>query len=427
MTALRKTVQQAVFFALFIAAAAAATPPPFHSQQAQLWCWAAASQMVLEPLSPGTDFSQALQAEKAIKICEKAPRDTCGNSSPIYLDCDRPGFPSFDLFNYKAEEDHTPLPWQQLKGELDACRPMVFGWCLPHQCGDTLDDSSGHWMVAAAADVCPRPGAAAVPIVRVFNPAPCCNGKALWIPYSLFASGGATMDFWKAYYRVRPDGMPAPTAPGAACRLSDQAASPDANFEIAGDPNVLVLDVLKSCFGAPNRWKSSSLLRPPLDKDDVEGQPVIAASIQRHLISVAAMPGLHGNRAQWQANLDSLSSPALWVFPIRIGGQPVASVVLEEWRPHQYRLHSIEDSESARRLLARLGAAAGGSHPAPDEFVLIETGLPFSYAAAGGGVAVVAADIDCSKPKAGPPDVLIKDVNSFFNLLQPLAAPFAPP
>jgi hypothetical protein len=58
---------------------------------------------------------------------------------------------------------------------------------------------------------------------------------------------------------------------------------------------------------------------------------------------------------------------------------------------------------------------------------LIETGLPFSYVAAGGGVAVVAADIDCSKPKAGPPDVLIKDVNSFFNLLQPLAAPFAPP
>jgi hypothetical protein len=419
----------ASLFAMFMAGVAVTAQPampPFHSQQASTWCWAAASQMVLEPLNPGADFSQPLQAEKAIAQCVAAPRYTCGDTTPFFGKCDRPGFPSFELFSHTADTAPSPLPWNQLKSELDACRPLVFGWCLPHHCGSTLADSSGHWMVAAAADVCTRPGGAAVPMVRVFNPAPCCNGKALWIPYSLFASGGLVMDFWMNYYRVRPTGAPPPVAPSTACRLTEQPASPDANFETDDDPASMVLEVIRNCLGTPDRWRNSLLLRPPFSLDKVEGEPVITTPVRRHLLPLAAMPGLQGSRTQWKANLDSLSVPPLWVFPVRIGGQPVANVVLEEWPPHRYRLQTIEDSESARRLLARLEAAGEAGSSAPDEFVLLETGLPFLYAESGGPV-VVTSEATCRKPQPGQPDILVMDLASFFDLLQPVAAPFAPP
>jgi hypothetical protein len=163
-----------------------------------------------------------------------------------------------------------------------------------------------------------------------------------------------------------------------------------------------------------------------LKSDDIAGQPVVAAPIRRHLVPLAALPGLRGNRAQWRDSLNSMSAPPLWVFPVRIGSQPVASVVLEEWQPNRYRLAAIEDSESARRLLARQEKAAGTGSPTPVEFILLEIGLPFLYTANGSAV-VVTSEATCRKPQPGQPDVLKMELSSFFDLLQPLAAPFAPP
>lgn len=234
------------------------------------------------------------------------------------------------------------------------------------------------------------------------------------------------MDFWMNYFRVRPIGAPAPTAPSAACRLTEQPASPDANFETGDDPKALVREVLRSCLGTPDRWRSSLLLRLPFNLDKFEGQPVIAASVRRYLVPLAAMPGLQGNRTQWKDSLNSLSAPPLWVFPVRIGDQPVANVVLEEWQPHRYRLQTIEDSESARRLLARLEAAGVAGSSTPAEFILLEIGLPFSRTESGGAVAVT-SEATCRKPQPGKAEILVMDLASFFDLLQPLAAPFAPP
>src|SRR5688572_18076799 len=115
-----------------VAQAQAAAPklPELKPQQASTWCWAAASQMVLEIAPPGGPFfAQALQARNALKSCGHEVSNTCGENYPTYAGCNRPGFPAFELFGRTAETQPSPLCWPRLQEELDAGRPVLFGWC----------------------------------------------------------------------------------------------------------------------------------------------------------------------------------------------------------------------------------------------------------------------------------------------------------
>lgn len=390
-----------------------ATEPPFRPQQGPLWCWAASSQMILEQLDSHGDFSQASQAEKALADCGQgqAPTNACGNAFPYYGNCGKGGFPSFRYFDYKAVKSCEPLKWPVLKAELDACRPFVFGWCIPGKCGDTPVDSSGHWMVAAAASVCRRVDGSTVPIIKVFNPAPCCRGQVLWIPYSLYQDGPSTLGFWQNHYRVHQANASVPTETGSGCRLTtDEVPQPEATFEQEGDGAGLVEKVLAACLPTIASWQSSGLLRMPVDPAAFDGKAVPMAPVRREIRSFTALEAAGFLHAPAVPAL-----PAMWVYPVRVGNQVVGNVVLEEREQNKLRLVAIEDSESARTLLARLDKAGAAGNPL--EIIVMETGVPFLLA--GGNAVATAVDIDCRKPSSEQQPILKMPYSDFRKMIQP--------
>ncbi len=405
MARARKALLLIGSFAGFAAAGGAAQPPEFKFQQASFWCWAAVSQMVESSVDPAGDYAQSTQAEKVIEGCTTAPDNTCKGANPLFGDCNSPGVPTFGYFSFHAETAPSPLPWDQLKSELDSCRPVTFGWCVPPgglQDVPCPDETDGHWLLAVAANVCKRQNGPPVPMVNVFNPAPCCAGQKLWIPYTVYGDGVGQLAFWRNYFQVRRDLKLA--APNTECRLSDTAVTPTANFEGA-DGEQLAIDVVKSCWPGATAWLQSSLIRTEVPPASLDGGPKAAPAVRRVVIDVA-------NAATTSAaELRKLAQtfPVIWAYPIHINGQWVATVVLEQSAPQSYRLIAVEDSLSALRLDAKRMEAAKAKAVAVDSMVeVFVVGTGTRFVLAGNDGVVVDAEIDCDSASSTKGDISIR-------------------
>ena len=391
---------------LIIAAIGRAQQPstneqPFTPQQGSSWCWAAAAQYVMDKADPGGDYSQRVQAETIVKGCDYAPRNTCKNVSPVFAGCNRPGLPTqtLDDLDFIYEEAPRALSWEVLQHELDAKRPVLFGWCVDKHCDLDLKTSMGHWMVAEKATSCDS----TIRMVKVYNPAPCCIGQVLWIPYETYAQGAVGLKFWHNFYQVQPAGsapLPTPTV----------TPTPAPTFDTGADAKTQAIAISKKCFPMVTDWKNSGLVRetnPTWVTEAKDGTPFV-----RRYLPLAELGKLVN-----KAELEKI--PPVRVVNLKADrNHPLASVVLTEPSPHA--LIAIEDSEAARRQAARDAAAMPYGNP--QNLVILETGLHFTLVDDRDGsqkVIVIASERDCRK--AEPANVNLKpDIQEVHDFIEDL-------
>lgn len=367
----------------------AQNPPPRLSQQGSSWCWAGVTEMVMRGLDPSpNDYSQALQAESVVNGCLYAPRNTCKNVSPVYAGCNRPGFPTFGVFDHVAETTPSPLTWTELAGELDAGRPVVFGWCIDKHCGTTPQTSLGHWMVAVEAA-----SSDDVPWVRVYNPAPCCLGQVLWIPYTTFAEGITGLRFWQNYYDARPRGTPP----------HGLAHNPVEGRNLTPIPEVDDVDKLKPgadagrLLTAVRACRSNTGARSGPFRDagvPPEAQATVSYVVLRHYVPLVAL-GTMTSTARFEEA--AVEFHRIAVVAVEFASRAFANLVFEETGDKSqsttsWRLIAVEDAESARRQIDRAKMSGSG-----EEFVIVETGL--HLAIKDGNAIVIASERDCREPK----------------------------
>ena len=90
-------------------------------QETRMWCWAASAEMIMEFLgSPG--ISQCSQAQQYLNV-------TACCVSPTPEACINGGWPQFEYYGFNASNtEDEALSWEQLTREIDANRPVAFGW-----------------------------------------------------------------------------------------------------------------------------------------------------------------------------------------------------------------------------------------------------------------------------------------------------------
>ncbi len=367
----------------------------------------------MEKVDASHKFPQADQAERAVLGCTSAPRadETCTDVNVVFAGCNRPGFPSFDLYEFTYESKPTPLTWELLTAETKtAGRPVLFGWCVEGRCGDTPRTSMGHWMVATDTFVCDVKDAddkiVSVRMVRAHNPAPCCFGQVLNMSYGVYANGGAGLKFWRNYYGVTPKGsvsVPIQT-PEMAPAKEIFPPSKEADTE----KNVAMNTARQCLFNEKNEWKAPDLLREAV-APPTEPAKVAAAAIDpipRRYIPLSTLGAL--TTKEGQEALRQRLPPPLTVVALKNKDDDkvaYASVVLEA-RDKRFQVLAFEDYEAARRLILRAQEAKRyGEDPISQkyvEYVVLETGLHFILAAdndrKGGQDAIaILSEIDCRK------------------------------
>jgi hypothetical protein len=356
--------------------------------------------MVMQTVPGKATPSQAEQAELAYAGCFSAPRDTCQDVNSVYAGCNRPGFPSFDDFGFDTQVSDSPLTWDALSNALSK-GPVLFGWCVDKHCTDDTRTSLGHWMVAVEKATCAAKDGTSVGIIKVFNPAPCCVGQVLNLPFATYAQGGAGLKFWRNYYDVRTKGTPAAPPPAI------NPIPPPADSFPPGtgkDAAATAAQTATTCLSDSATWTSSGLLRdggqPPASSADV--QP--AHTIARRYLPLATLGAL--TTRPGHAMLDTLTSPIkLVAVSLRETNdkRALASVVLEELSTGEHRALGFEDSRAAERLSRRFAEAQSTSvDPVGGDFVdyvVLETGLHFIIAADKTGTSqdaiVILSEIDC--------------------------------
>jgi hypothetical protein len=352
-------------------------------QQGLRWCWAATTQMVIEQrtsaaCSVAGCYSQARQVE--LQFPEKCPsvtRTTCLPGKPaFYLGCDRVGFPGFEPLGFTADVTQTPLRWGDLKTELDACGSFVFGWCAFGSCGLPPNPGSGHFLVAAAADVC-RDGQKVVPMVQAYNPAPCCIGKVSWVPYVVYAKGQVATGFWVNYNHIRRIGQEGPgeaAEPTSCRRTSEVVTDEQANF-VGTDGSDVASAVLRGCGWSGKGWKEAGLL----DLSDLEmssDELKVGVPLRRVVVLDRDFPAFVNNQASF---LDPAKLPRVWVYPVENGGRVVGGIVVREETAGSFQLEGIDSAATMRRLFGSRRKHQDPVKQAVTEVLLPETQLSLFF------------------------------------------------
>lgn len=396
----------ALVAATLLATAAAAQddyPPGFRTQQGSAWCWAAAGQMVMAAIKPGDarDYVQPAQAERSVFGCASAPRNTCDVYNPVYAGCNRPGFPTFELFGFDAPPQETPLPWDDL-AEWVKKQPVLFGWCVDGRCGGpTSRTSMGHWMVAVNTRLCvAKSPKKIVKMVVVNNPAPCCVGQVLSIPYETFAYGGAGLKFWFNYYGVKPKGAAAVSIPKPVVVDADDAFPPTAD-----NAKVAALDTAITCLYDDTTWGDSGLLRAKAAPPKA-GEVASAEPIDRRYIPLAELGALTTKEGQDYLQKKYPQPPLVIVVLTNEKRTAFFANAVLQTQDGKRQVIGFEDFEAAHRTMQRAEEAAKyGDDPISSktvEYVVLETGLHFIVAAdkdkTGQDAIVILSEIDCRKP-----------------------------
>jgi hypothetical protein len=151
-------------------------------QEANFWCWAASSEMVMEKL--GEAITQCEEANK------RFGREDCCNL-PFSENCDCGGWPRFARHGFIAERtDDAALSWEGVKQQVECWKaPFCVTW--------RWIEGGGHMMVISAYKTVDGEN-----MVKLTDPLPVGIGAVRWISYSEYLQGpGYT--HWDDFYNIR--------------------------------------------------------------------------------------------------------------------------------------------------------------------------------------------------------------------------------
>lgn len=170
---------------------------PLHGQMTDLWCWATSAEMILRYMNNHvTQCSQATQEygiDAKVDCC--APQALTSDLGSQH--CVQGGWPPFEQWGFSSKNtadaceprDHCALSFDQLKGEIDADRPVAFSW--------RYSGGGGHMMVAIG-----YVELGEEQWVLINNPWPPGNGDTALITYDYYVSG--PYQHWRDYYEIQP-------------------------------------------------------------------------------------------------------------------------------------------------------------------------------------------------------------------------------
>jgi len=158
-------------------------------QEQNQWCWAATGKMTM--LFAGGDINSITQCAQA--------NDAFGQSSCCEdgktKECNKPYYPLYDNWNFTAREVFEPggaaLSWADLKGLIDAGKPVAFLW--------KWKSGGGHYMVAVGyhedltADPVKR-------MVHIHDPWPPDVGEQRSVTYEKWVGGPDYNNLQTCYY-----------------------------------------------------------------------------------------------------------------------------------------------------------------------------------------------------------------------------------
>ena len=172
----------------------ASHPVELHPQETQMWCGAAAGQMVMDYL--GHDVSQCKQANDRFESTDCACSQ-CGATTPVNPACIKGWFPEFKRYGFDSKRKYDEaLEWDEVTSELSKnCgnTPFVFSW---HWLG-----GSGHVMVATGYNTVDG-----VNKIEILNPWTPCDGDAEIITYDEYVERPGDHTHWDDIYAIEYTG-----------------------------------------------------------------------------------------------------------------------------------------------------------------------------------------------------------------------------
>lgn len=160
-----------------------------YPQEQDQWCWAAAGKMTM--LFAGGDSETVTQCGEANNAFEQT--SCCGNGET--KKCNQPYYPLYENWGFSAREvsndNGAALSWSDLKGLIDAGKPVAFLW--------KWNSGGGHYMVVVGyhEDLTASP---AKRLVHILDPWPPDVGEKKSITYKNWAGGSAYDHLQTCYY-----------------------------------------------------------------------------------------------------------------------------------------------------------------------------------------------------------------------------------
>lgn len=160
-----------------------------YPQEQDQWCWAAAGKMTM--LFAGGDSKTVTQCAEADNAFGQS---SCCNNGET-KQCNQPHYPLYENWGFAAREvfkdDGAALSWADLKGLIDAGKPVAFLW--------KWNSGGGHYMVAVGyhEDLTATP---VKRLVHIHDPWPPEVGEKKSITYKNWVGGSAYDHLQTCYY-----------------------------------------------------------------------------------------------------------------------------------------------------------------------------------------------------------------------------------
>lgn len=191
----------------------------YSPQAGSNWCWAAASQMVMEVLGEEPQAAcQCRQVEQVLGVvgCCAAP-GACVPAGALPGRCDEPRWPAFverpDRYSYdyrttcdglaKRHDDEAcdarPLGWQELASEICAGRPVLAAF-------RARGAVRGHMLVVKGFSTHYGRRVLLVDPKLVCPPGRDCEGEldeGFWVSYDEYVAGWGGMVHWVDFFGIR--------------------------------------------------------------------------------------------------------------------------------------------------------------------------------------------------------------------------------
>jgi len=319
-------------------------PVTLHEQIGGKWCWAATGSLVLDWLEQGSGPSQCMVAARSHPGLDCKHPD-CDDLAGAWTGaCDKSGVPDFAELGWQHFETKpgSALSWQELQCEINAGRPVAFGWWY----SEKLESGSGHMM--AVAGYGEFLDGSAVAVADSLGP----QARLLAYDYWIASESHWHGQDWYGFH-------PATSPPPKECAASSGTSS--AMPRLYASPEAASQEVPLELAAASNDWLRKFLELPsnsPASEASCLDQPVAHA-----LATLSSGASQNGIRIG-----PFLIQPLRrWTYPCFIGSSPFDLVVREGKQTEWLEIRGLRAAQAHERARSALAGT-----PAPElvEFVL---------------------------------------------------------
>jgi Peptidase_C39 like family len=202
----------------------------------------------------GTDVTQCDQAVKRFSLpTPAAPLNCCGATRDAA--CVATGWPNFDAYGFDFQETSVfvALTWEEIKGQIDANKPVAFAWeWIDDADTPNVVEGGGHMMVIYGYYT----DADGVHRVRVHDPAPAGEGATMHITYEEYVENPGVHRHWKDFYGITK-------RPGPGARMENPRRAGDGRFRTIGPV----------AAAAAAAWAGAAYGSNPAPEEVAAGQP----------------------------------------------------------------------------------------------------------------------------------------------------------